>query len=136
MRRGPANLSCAAPPRRHLGAAVADRRLGVPALLAAAALALGACVYPVPVPVAAVPVDPTAQAVGTGAALGAGAGALIGSASGEAGTGAAIGAGVGALSGYLIEQDRRRRWEDQRRERWYGTDDWRYRRGDPYYPYY
>lgn len=108
-----------------------------PTLAAALSLLGGACAYVGPaVPYgypAAAPVDPTVASIGTGAAVGAAAGALVGSASGDAGTGALIGAGIGALGGYIAEQERRDRWEDWQRDRYYGRD-WRYRSSP--YPYY
>ena len=72
----------------------------IPALAAAAALALGACQGP--------PIRDSAQAeIAAGAGLGAVAGGLLGSLSGNFGWGALIGAAAGGTGGYLYERGQR-----------------------------
>jgi uncharacterized membrane protein len=70
------------------------RHLRKAGLLAAAAIALGACAD----------LSPTAQRTGTGALAGAAGGALIGAMAGNAGLGAAIGAGAGAAGGFAWDR--------------------------------
>jgi surface antigen len=66
----------------------------------------------------------TGSRTASGALLGAGTGAAVGSMSANAGKGALIGAGAGALGGYLYDQDRKQRENEQYRDRN------RYRTGD------
>lgn len=76
------------------------KRTTLPALVAAAAVLLGACQGP--------PVRDSAQpAIAAGTGLGAATGALLGSLSGNFGWGALIGAAAGATGGYLYERGQR-----------------------------